>query len=360
MISQTERNRRYKAIRELMRQDDCDCLVVAGRDGFGCRGNVRYVTNYGINFGEQFCLFPAEENPVFLGSAIANAQVRGSGWMDELCEINDLPRQLIQQVSRFQKGKRIGIVGLASISVPAYLPLKETFGANLFDATWMFRQLRLIKSPEEVDHIRTAVQIADNAYEAVRGMVRPGITDFAIYGDVKRALYAMGCEYSMEFIDAHAAEINFFNPRGNILEENGTLALEITPAFQGYHGQLAVTLPVGDYPSHIKPLLPVWRMALEAGVEALRPGARFCDVYRKVTDVVNGHGYRSHTRCGHSIGLDPLDFCALSNDDTTEIKENMTLALHPCVALDGGEGIGMGYTYLVEEKGAVKLSRVAL
>jgi Xaa-Pro aminopeptidase len=151
-----------------MAREDFDCLVVAGRDGFGCRGNVRYVTNYGINFGEQFCLFPAEEDPVFLGSVTANVQVRGSGWVDELCEIKDPPRQLMEQVSRFDKGKRIGIVGLTFISAPAYLSLKEKFGARLLDATWIFRDLRLVKSSEEVENIRTAVEIADKAYEAVR------------------------------------------------------------------------------------------------------------------------------------------------------------------------------------------------
>jgi Xaa-Pro dipeptidase len=302
-------------------------------------------------------LFRSEEDPVFLGSVIANVQVRGSGWVDELCEINDPPRQLTEQVSRFDRGKRIGIVGLAFISAPAYLSLKEKFGARLLDATWIFRDLRLVKSSEEVENIRTAAEIADETYEAVRDMIRPGIRDFEIYGEVKRTVYAMGCEYSMEFIDAQGAKINFFNPRGNVLEENGTLALEITPAFRGYHGQLAMTLPVRDYPPHIKPLLPVWREALQAGVEALKPGARFCDVYRKVTDVVHAHGYRSHARCGHSVGLDPLDFCALSNDDTTEIKKNMTLALHPCVALEGGEGIGMGYTYLITTSGAQKLGK---
>jgi Xaa-Pro dipeptidase len=360
MISLIERNRRYRAIRELMGQDDFDCLVVAGRDGFGCRGNVRYVANYGINFGEQFCLFPADEDPVFLGSVTANAQVCKDAWVDELYEVRDLPRQLVEQISRFHKGKRIGIVGLTSISVPVYLPLKEKFGAKLLDATWIFRQLRLVKSTEEVDSIRTAVEIADKAYEAVRDMIQPGISDFEIYGEVKRIVHALGCEYSMDFIDAQGAKINFFNPRGNVLEENGTLALEITPAFQGYHGQLAMTLPVRDYPLHIKPLLPVWREALRAGVEALKPGARFCDIYRRVTEVITAHGYRGHLRCGHSVGLDPLDFCALSNDDTTEIKENVTLALHPCVALEGGEGIGMGYTYLVTKNGAEKLGRVNL
>ncbi len=360
MLSIEERNRRYDAIRQLMSANTFDCLIIAGRDGLGCRGNIRYVTNYGVNFGEQFCCFPISEKPIFLGSHISVNQVSKAGWISEFLETEDASRQVIDEVRRFDRGNYLGIIGLTSITVPVYIRLKEAFSNRLRDATWLFKRIRLVKSSEEIEEITRAVDIADQAYEGIRSSIRPGISDFEIYGEVKKIVHERGCEYSMEFIDTQGSNIDFFNPVGNVVSANGTVALEITPAYHGYYGQLAVTIPIDDYPSHIRGLLPVWREALESGVKVLKPGSRFCDVYGQVMAVIQAQGYASYLRCGHAIGLDPIDFCSFNENDETEIASGMTVALHPCVALPNGEGIGMGYTYLISDGGPVKLNKVEL
>ena len=85
------------------------------------------------------------------------------------------------------------------------------------------------------------------------------------------------------------------------------------------------------------------------------------DLYRNMTGVVRERGYLSHLRAGHGIGLDAIDFISISETETTELEAGMTLAFHPCVAIEaGGDGIGMGYTYLITEKGPEKLSQLNL
>jgi len=360
-MSLKERDRRYERIRESMRNGKIDCLLVAGRDGYTSRGNLRYVSNYGVNFGEQYCLVPSEVEPVFLGSILALSRVRSAGWIHDCLEMVDAPKQIVQELSRFDRGNKMGIVGLPSLSVPVYLAVEAAFHGRVVDATSVFRQLRLIKSPEEIERMRTSASIADKAYAVIRDMLRPGLRDYDIYGEVKRVVHGMGSEYSMEFIDTETARINFFNPVGRVLDADGTLALEITPAYEGYYAQLTVTVPVTEYPRHIQPVLSVWREALEIGEGLLKPGTIVRDLYRNMTGVVRERGYLSHLRAGHGIGLDAIDFISISETETTELEAGMTLAFHPCVAIEaGGDGIGMGYTYLITEKGAEKLSQLNL
>ncbi len=360
-LSLKERDRRYEAIRDLMRSRGIDCLLIIGRDSNTTRGNLRYVSNYGVNFGEQYCLFPLDESPCFLGSFISSSYVRRAGWIDECIEAVDAPNQIVREISRRSFSGRIGLVGMQYMSVPVYMALKGAFSDKIIDALSIFKQVRLVKSPEEIEKIRTSVTIADEAYAFIRTMLRPGLSDYEIYGEVRRIVHRSGCEYSMEFIDADGAKMNVFHPVGNVLEADSTLALEITPAYEGYYAQLTVTMPVVNFPPHIEPLLPVWRKILNAGVERLKPGAKVNDIQRLVSETAQEHGYMSPLRAGHGIGLDALEFFSFSDTDSTELLPGMTVAFHPCVTIStGGEGIGMGCTYLITEEGAEKLNKTDL
>jgi Xaa-Pro aminopeptidase len=360
-LSLEERDRRYKAIRELMEQHGYDCLIITGRDGYITRGNLRYVTSYGVNFGEQYCLFPADGEPVFLGSVMASAQVRRAGWVAESVIVTDASEQVISAIRNYDKGNRIGLVGLPYTSVPLYLALNRSFHDRLCDATPLFMQLRLIKSGEEVELIRASAAVADRAYEVAREMTKPGLTDYRICGEVKRAVYAMGSEYSMEFMDIGPAGLNLFHPVGKTLGEQDALALEITPACQGYYAQLTVSIPATSYRDSVQPLLTAWRAALALGEALLGPGIMVSDLCRQVSEAIAAHGYKSHLRLGHGIGLDALDIFSLSQDESTVLKPGMTLAFHPCVALgEGSEAIGMGYTYLITDIGCERFSRIEL
>jgi Xaa-Pro aminopeptidase len=247
-ISLKERDRRYEAIRKLMRNGGFDCLLIVGRDGHTTRGNLRYVSNYGVNFGEQYCVFPLDENPVFLGSSISSTYVRRAGWIDECIETGGVPNQIVREISRRNLSGKIGLVGTHYMSVPVYLSLKDAFSDKVTDATAIFREVRLIKSPEEIEKVKTSVAVADEAYAVIRDMLRPGLSDYEIYGEVKRIVHRSGCEYSMEFIDTAGTKMNVYHPVGNILEPDSTLALEITPAYEGYYAQLTVTMPVTNFP----------------------------------------------------------------------------------------------------------------
>ena len=100
-----------------------------------------------------------------------------------------------------------------------------------------------------------------------------------------------------------------------------TLFLEITPSCEGYYAQLysAPVKTVQEY-SSLSPLRP-----------------------------------------GHAIGLDVIDFRSVTESNETILKPGMTVAMHPAVLRElGGEGVGMGYTYLITETGAEKLSKFDL
>jgi len=363
-ISQQEYERRYKAIRELMREDGLDCLLVFGLPDDFNRGNIRYITGSGRG---GCCIFPIEGSPIlFTGpnQSMSPKLRRTVGAFDllDIKEAADPVEQAKKELSRFAKGNRAGVVGMGCIPVPMYLAVKEQYGDRLVDAAGIFERLRVVKSAEEIEKTRTAAKIADSVYTMLREMIRPDLGEYEIYGAVKKAIYEMGCEYSFDLIDAAGATMNMsFYPTGDRLEADGTLFMEITPAYEGYYAQLPVTLPVGNYTPHVREMVSAWDQADKAMRKILRPGTAVADIYRVMINTIKEKGFISPYRPGHAIGLDALDFWSITESNNTILQPGMVLAIHPSVMRKlGGDGCGMGYTYLITETGAERFSKVDL
>jgi Xaa-Pro aminopeptidase len=363
-ISRQEYQRRYMAIRELMKQDELDCLVIAGLGDDFNRGNVRYITGSGRG---GYCVFPLEGQPVlFTGlNQSTSPKIRKTVEALDLLELRETADYVLQigrELSRFNRGSKIGIVGMGCISVPVYLNLKEIFGEKLVEAASIFERVRAIKSAEEIDKMRIAAAVADNVFEQLMATIRPGITDYEIYGLVKNIIYKHGCDYSFDLIDAEGGRMNMtYWPTGEKLKENSTLFMEITPAFEGYYAQLPVTLPVGSYPPIIRRMVVTWEKTNELALTLLRPGTKVSELYRCLIDSVAEDGFISPLRPGHAIGLDALDFWSITGSSPVVLQAGMTLAVHPSIMTElGGDACGMGYTYLITPDGPEPFSRVDL
>jgi Xaa-Pro aminopeptidase len=363
-ISLQEFQRRYAAIRELMKQEGLDCLLVVGlADDFN-RGNIRYITGSGRG---GCCIFPPEGRPVFLTGPRQSASPKLRHTMAalellELRETDSPPEQAVKELVSFDRGGGIGVLGMNCITVAMYLAVKERFGERLVDRGGLLWPLRVIKSAEEIENTRRAAAVADRVYARLREIIRPGLGEYEIYGEVKNINYRSGCEYSFDLIDAAGATMNMsFYPTPDRLEAGGTLFMEITPACDGYYAQLPVTLPVGEYRPDVRRLVSAWNKADKAARPLLRPGTKVSELYHVLVNTVRESGFISPYRPGHSIGLDALDPWSITADNETVLEAGMVLAVHPSVMREfGGDGCGMGYTYLITDGGAERLSRIDL
>jgi Xaa-Pro aminopeptidase len=363
-ISSQEFQRRYREIREMMRKEQLDCLLIVGLNDDFNRGNIRYVTGLGRG---GCCVFPAEGRPVLLGNPVLTNSRKLPKFMAAV-DLLDLKTtavpemEAVAQLSYFDSGNRIGIVGKTCIPAPMYLAVAEKFGDRLVDSTGIFESLRTIKSLEEIEKMRRGALIADTVYKRLREIIRPGLGEYEIYGEVKKIIYGMGCEYSFDLIDAAGSMMNMsFVPTEDKLEPNGTLFMEITPSYDGYYCQLPVTLPVGRYSPHVKELVLTWNETDKAARKVLRPGTKVSDLYRVLVNTVRERGFISPFRPGHAIGLDVLDYWSVTESNPLVLRAGMTIAVHACVLKEmGGDGCGMGYTYLITDTGWEKLSAIDL
>jgi Xaa-Pro aminopeptidase len=251
---------------------------------------------------------------------------------------------------------------MAAISVPLYLAVRDKFGDRLVDASEFFEPLRTIKSREEIEKLRAAASVADKVYIRLREIIRPGLSEGEIYGEVKKIIYENGCQYSFDLLDAASSNMNMaYYPTEDKLEANGTLFMEISPSYDGYYAQLPVTLPVGNYQPHVEKMVKAWDKSDKAVQALLHPGTKVSEIYKVMVSTIQDSGFISPLRPGHSLGLDILDFWSITDSNHKILQPGMVLAIHPCSMVKmGGDGVGMGYTYLITETGAERLSKIDL
>jgi Xaa-Pro aminopeptidase/Xaa-Pro dipeptidase len=280
----------------------------------------------------------------------------------DLRETSNPTEQALKELSRFYRGDKVGVVGMNCITVPMYSAVTEKFQNRLVNAIGIFDQLRAIKSAEEIEKTRVAAAIADKVYALLREIIRPGLSEYEIYGAVKKTIYEMGCEYSFDLIDAAGAMMNMsFVPTADKLESKGTLFFEITPAYEGYYAQLPVTLPVDEYSPHVRRMVSTWVQSDKAVRKILRPGTKGADIYHLLVNTVQKNGFISPYEVGHDLGLDVHGPLYINESCNTILESGMVIALHASVMKEiGSDGCGMGYTYLITNDGAERLSKINL
>jgi len=173
-----------------------------------------------------------------------------------------------------------------------------------------------LKSPSEIDKIRSSCRIAAETMLRVLEEVKPGVTTLELDQVAATYIRSQGATASPlgyevpgkpPFPRSICVSVNEVVvhgiPGAQVIEDGDILSVDITVARQGYHGDMNVTVIAGQVRPQTEKLVAATRQALETGVEACAVGARLGDVGHAIQTWVEGEGY-SVVRdfCGHGIG----------------------------------------------------------
>jgi methionyl aminopeptidase len=161
-----------------------------------------------------------------------------------------------------------------------------------------------LKSESELERMRVAGRHVGDILVWLRGLVEPGITtaeiDRAAHSQIEqRKLGSSFLGYGPRGAPPYPAvictsvneEIVHGIPGPRELKEGDVLKLDFGVIFEGFHGDSAVSIPVGAIDEKAQGLLDATRRALYAGIEQMREGNRLGDVSSAIQSVAEGEGY---------------------------------------------------------------------
>ncbi len=211
-----------------------------------------------------------------------------------------------------------------------------------------------IKSEQEIALMRQAGKIVAEVLKILTERIQPGMKTKEMDIIAERELKRMGAESSFKGYRGYPAticasvndEIVHGIPGDRVLESGDIVSLDFGAIYHGYHGDAAITVPVGEISPEARRLIDTTRDTLKIGIAAARPGAKLGDICAAIQNYAESKGYslvREYT--GHGIGRKMHEDPQIPNTTRPPyglqpgtgpvLKKGMTLALEPMLNTGG-------------------------
>ncbi len=231
-------------------------------------------------------------------------------------------------------------------------------------AAWHFKpaedvigELRLRKSPDELEHMARAVQIAESALEKTLPAIKPGVTEQSLAAELVVQLLRAGSDPDLPFNPIVASGPNsalpHATPTERKLEVGDLLIIDWGARSEGYISDLTRTFILGKPTEQQLTIHGLVLAANQAGQAAIKPGVPVEQVDHAARAAIADGGYGEYFihRTGHGIGLEPHEPPNIRADDSFALAAGMTFTVEPGIYLPGEGGVRIEDNVAVTETG---------
>jgi Xaa-Pro aminopeptidase len=386
-FSKQEYRRRRGLVRDFMKREKFDCLIIGGGPYHWSAGyGVGWLTGHTREWHSMavYLVLPLDGEPTLVYSMggthieavrrrvkVAISDVRSSrrGRFGEV---------IVERIKELglEKG-RIGITD-CDPRFHDFPPVNqyETIRQGLPNATFqfvkgLFHELWTIKSEEDIRAMEIPGELCDKAIEAMVERARPGVKEYEVRAAAANAIIEGGADFNFIIIGSTPMsdpKMFFGNPHpsGRTLRQGDIILNELAAEYNGFQVQIGTPICLGKPPLKIadffeKIVVPGYQTI----ADTLKPGNSLEDV-RKAASYYREKGYQSRPIILHGLGVSSegpeVNVQKVEAEPyETVLKPNMTLMLEPDAILpDGTFGIFLGRSYVITDSGNRPLTRYPL
>lgn len=223
------------------------------------------------------------------------------------------------------------------------------------------RDLRMVKSEEEIECIRKAEAIGDKAFEAILDKIKPGITEKEVAAWLEFFMKQYGAD-GLSFDTIAASGIHSAMPHAvptdKVLEEGDFLTMDFGCKVKGYCSDMTRTVVIGKASDKQKEIYNIVKQAQEAAIAAIRPGMMGKEVDAIARNIIKEAGYGEcfgHS-LGHSVGLEIHEQPNFSSREETIIEPGMVITVEPGIYVEDFGGVRIEDLVCITEDGCENLT----
>ncbi|WP_265108344.1 M24 family metallopeptidase [Halosolutus halophilus] len=379
IFDEREYERRLTRTKERLREERLDAIVVADP------ANMNYLAGYdGWSFyvHQAVVVTPDRDEPVWVGREMDANGARATTWLseesirsysdDHVQSPYDLhPMDYVAGVLEELDvaDGRIGLEMDASyFTAKSYTRLQENLPeAEFEDTTLLVNWVRITKSEQELEYMREAARISENAMQAGLDVIEEGVPEYeaaaAIYDQLITGTEEYGGDYP-SIVPLMPSGDHTGTPHltwtDRPFRDGDPVIIELSGCRHRYHSPLARTTFVGDPPEEIEHTAEVVVEGLEAALDVAEPGVTCEAVEKAWRETIAQYDIEKEDRIGYSMGLGyPPDWgehtASLRPGDETVLEEDMTFHMIPGIWTDDF-GVEISETFHVTGSGAETLA----
>lgn len=208
----------------------------------------------------------------------------------------------------------------------------------------------ILKSPEEIEKIAESCRIVADTIKALKLMVKPGLTTIGVERFADAHMRELGGVPAFKGYRGYPAsictslndEVIHGIPSKRVLQEGDILSIDLGVYKEGFFGDGAVTIPVGQIAPALERLLKVTEESLYIGIMNAIVDNRVSDISYAIQKHVESNGFSVvKAFVGHGIGRELHEDPQIPNFGPPgrgpRLREGMTLAIEPMVNLGSHE-----------------------
>ena len=370
-------------VRALLKDQDLTALVVRAPD------NIVYLTNYWPMKGYDAVVFPRQGEATLIVIEPQLADAQRNAWTQDIRLFKsyhprdprppqyralDLALAVLKERSLTDK---IGIelnmgtqavdrmVGEPTTPTQMYFDGFRDVAREVVDATPLLNQARSIKTPQEIERMRLANELAALALEHTRERMRPGMKESEVGGMYESAVHGLGVGYKGKVEMARAFTLVWsgkgiatFTATGDRpIQANEPTLFEIWVCVDGYWTDLTKNVCPGELSPEYHKLLDLLLKVFHEAAAYAHDGASFPELDRLIRARIAEGGYPgqpSHPIC-HGVGARAHEPPYAHQAGSGTIKKGMVLAIEPGIYWEGGGGLRLEDDFLISQSGNEKL-----
>ncbi len=370
-VSTAELERRWKAARDVMRQDKIDFLLMRNDEEF-LGGYVRWFSDFPARHSYPFTvIFPLDDEMTLINcgglppsdvfppqwSARGVKKRLGAPYFPSIHYTATLDAELAVGVLKEKSRPVIGLVGKSYIPIPFYEYLANHLpGAKFVDATDQIDQIKAIKSPEEIELIKGTARLQDVAMEHVKKSIRPGRRDFEIFAEAQYSTVMQGSEQQLVLVGSDpkggVVRWQFRHFQNRMIREGDQVNVLIeTNGPGGFYTEIGRVFSLGKPTQELVDAMGAAIEAQAVSLRMLKPGADPKDLWEANNAFLQKKGYLPERRLyAHGQGYDLVERPAIRYDEPMKIQAGMNLTVHPWAINDKAWSV-VTDNYLVTETG---------
>jgi Xaa-Pro aminopeptidase len=364
-------------VRGLMAEQDFDALVVRAPD------NVLYLSNFWGMKGYDAVVFPREGDLTLICLEASADDAARTAWTEDVRFFKGYDagdprppqtRALELAVEASRPYERVAVeLSLGTQASDRMVGEPTTYTQAWFsawpdpaDATPLLARARAVKTPQEVERMRLANEIAAAAMEHARAELRSGMKESEAAAIWNGFVHANGTGWENKVELAYGFSLVWSGPgirtftatADRPVQPDEPTLFEIWVCADGYWCDHTKNLCPGELTSEYQELLGDLTHVYEQAIAHCRPGAGLDELDRTIREGIAAAGYPgqpSHP-VAHGVGARAHEPPYAHQAAPATIEEGMVLAIEPGAYWDGGGGLRLEDNFLITAGGAEKLS----
>ena len=204
-----------------------------------------------------------------------------------------------------------------------------------------------LRKPEEIEKLFVANQVVAKTLKYLEENVKAGMSLKEVDAMGEKFILSLGARPAFKglygFPNAVCTSLNEVIihgiPSDTVLKEGDILGLDIGTEVDGWYGDSAITMPIGEISKKDEELIACSKDALYYAIDIIEDGMRFKELSKAIEDFITSRGYQPLVRfCGHGIGRKPHEDPEIPNylehggtKSGPKIKNGMVFCIEPMI-----------------------------